>query len=757
MNQISLNKNYDIVSQILNIQYDIHSRWREFLSKWQGEQTALPRVIVVGAASSGLLSYLALERFAEVIAVVDNSESLEGLSVFTSPILSPVRSPEKFTSLNPDVVLYATSVQHYELLKSQVDAALDREDTPSVFLFAQDSSRNEVSYDAATNCACLNLNPGYSDYLLSKVGQLAPYRTKREPLAIYGAGLSGMLVLLACRLAGVSVQTIVDKNQKFSGQSVFGVPISSFPLKKDSAVNTIVVSSNPQHYDSILAAISEQPSVWEAQLVFDCSSSSKDTPFGLLPGYTFHEVLGAGSEGVVYRVSNPKGEEKSLKYFHLPIRSEALERLEEKLSHVNQVIPKQSLPPFRLLKNEVGEIVAIEKSFARLKHPPRAVFARPDVQRANLCLYLHLQAALVETSGSATCEWPNYSNVLVDNNGHLVFADIGHSTKLLEDYSGAEWKDIVLRSLFSFRHGLFAGLVQTTELASDRQEVAQRALADAAADGSLQPFLVEAIEQVLAMEESRFADGSAFIQLRDSMQSESELKLSQALLAQVNSPLDFLPPNQTKIVDGEEWLLEGSYQHYLYRKGEIRTFGSSSDKFSLLRPFLSEAIVGKSFFDIGCNTGACALEVVCAGARHGTGIDMGPHLLMHAERVAKIIGIDDKVTFANIKLPDPNFAQTFDTVAVFSIIHHLFFGLPQFSTFRELIEYLSGFAKTDLFIEYIGFVDDYIKYQDPQKTNHEQYSEESFQEHLKEFFEEVQCLGPTMKADRILYRARHRK
>lgn len=757
MNKISLNKNYDIVSQVLNVQYDIHSRWREFLSHWQEDETSVPRVLVVGAASSGVLSYLALERFAEVVAVVDNSESLENLSIFNSPIISSVRSPERLRELRPDVVLYATSVQHYDVLKSQVDAALGHSNAPSVFLFSQNPSVNEVRYDAKERKGYLNLNPGYSDYILSKIGQLAPYRTDSEPLALYGAGLSGVLVLLACRLAGVAVETIFDKNQKLSGQSIFGVPISTPSAEDDWGVRAIVVSSNPQHYDSILSSIPEQYSLAEIQLVFDSSGAGANPPFQSLPGYFFLEVLGVGSEGVVYRVLDPEGEEKSLKCFHLPFRSEALERLEENLSEVHQAVPQRSLPPFRLLKNELGEVVAIEKSFVRLQHPPRAVFARPEVQKANLCLYLQLQAALVQSSGAATCEWPNYSNVLVDSEGSLVFADIGHSTKLLGEYTGAEWKDIVLRSLFSFRHGLFAELVHTTELAGDRQEIAQRALAEASSDGSLQPFLTQTIERVLGMEESAFADGSAFIELRDNVECESELRLPQHLLERVSSPLDFLPPNQTKSIDGEEWFLEGAYQHYLYRKGEIRTFDSSSDKFSLLRPFLSESIIGKTFFDVGCNTGACTLEVVCAGALHGTGIDMGPHLLMHAERVAKVIGVEDKVTFATVKLPDPNFSQTFDTVAVFSIIHHLFFGLPQFQNFRELIEYLSGFAKSDLFIEYIGFVDDYIKYQDPKKKNHEEYSEESFKEHLKEFFKDVHCLGPTMKADRILYRARHRK
>src|SRR4030042_6208597 len=92
------------------------------------------------------------------------------------------------------------------------------------------------------------------------------------------------------------------------------------------------------------------------------------------------------------------------------------------------------------------------------------------------------------------------------------------------------------------------------------------------------------------------------------------------------------------------------------------------DRETLNPALLPRSLKGKTFLEIGCNTGKYCLEAKLRGAKKVVGIDPDRKWIQRAKTICQILGIKD-ITYLNLPGQKIDKLGTFDYVAMFSVIH----------------------------------------------------------------------------------------
>jgi SAM-dependent methyltransferase len=203
--------------------------------------------------------------------------------------------------------------------------------------------------------------------------------------------------------------------------------------------------------------------------------------------------------------------------------------------------------------------------------------------------------------------------------------------------------------------------------------------------------------------------------------------------------------------------VENEYQNYLYSRHDIAPYGDTLKKYTALAGHLRGAVDGKTFLDLGCDTGFFPLMAAKLGARESVGVDRNARALAKAERARHRLALEN-VRFIRATAPDFTAHERFDTVLFMSAIHYMFSDKLGnhiiFQDMNALLKYLSGFVKNCLFIEFVKPDDPYIgRLVADRFLSSGEYSCAVFQEVLNRSFISVVNLGKTHSQTRNLFMA----
>jgi tRNA (mo5U34)-methyltransferase len=117
--------------------------------------------------------------------------------------------------------------------------------------------------------------------------------------------------------------------------------------------------------------------------------------------------------------------------------------------------------------------------------------------------------------------------------------------------------------------------------------------------------------------------------------------------------------------------------HNLHLPGGVKTapghyFGDFPKfKWDQFKNNIPKNLNGWTALDIGCNAGFYSFELAKRGAKV-LGIDLDPHYLKQAKFAAKILALDDKVTFKQMQVYDlAKMRTSFDIVIFMGVFYHL--------------------------------------------------------------------------------------
>ncbi len=202
---------------------------------------------------------------------------------------------------------------------------------------------------------------------------------------------------------------------------------------------------------------------------------------------------------------------------------------------------------------------------------------------------------------------------------------------------------------------------------------------------------------------------------------------------------------------------ENEYQNYVYSKDEIVPYGQSLRKLYALSPVLLEITRGRSFLEIGCDTGFFPLQAAALGATRSVGIDRNPKALKKAKEAAAFTG-RSQVQFVEATIPNLPIAEKFDTVLFMSAMHYMFSdrcgNVILFTTMDSFIRYISQFVGKYLAIEFVDAQDSASEMLLAKSILEAgEYSQERFLSAMRTHFSEIVDLGHTHYQTRTLYLA----
>ena len=210
-----------------------------------------------------------------------------------------------------------------------------------------------------------------------------------------------------------------------------------------------------------------------------------------------------------------------------------------------------------------------------------------------------------------------------------------------------------------------------------------------------------------------------------------------------------------------KYRVENEYQEFVYSRRDLAAYGSTLAKLRALSPVFRRAVEGKSFLEIGCDTGFFPMQAALFGARRAVGLDRNAEALERGDKVKTRLGLE-RVEFRRGVVPHVEIPEVFDTVLFLSIIHYMFSDtcgnrMP-FASMDSLVSYLAKHTKNALFLEFVTPEDPMVgKLVKDELLESGEYSEESLVNTLKHYYEEVEHLGRTANVTRPLYAASHPK
>jgi cyclopropane fatty-acyl-phospholipid synthase-like methyltransferase len=206
-----------------------------------------------------------------------------------------------------------------------------------------------------------------------------------------------------------------------------------------------------------------------------------------------------------------------------------------------------------------------------------------------------------------------------------------------------------------------------------------------------------------------------------------------------------------------KYRVENEYQSYVYCHNDLAAYGATLKKYRTMEKVFSALVRQRSFLEIGCDTGFFVLEAAMLGASKAVGVDRNARALARAEKTCVALGLK-QVQFQEACIPDFNAKERFDVVIFMSAIHYMFSdklgNSVLFETMDKLVEYLSGFVRQNIFIEFVSPTDEYaLKLVAERFLKSGEYSERALLAALQKRYAAVFDLGETHYETRKLFLA----
>ena len=208
---------------------------------------------------------------------------------------------------------------------------------------------------------------------------------------------------------------------------------------------------------------------------------------------------------------------------------------------------------------------------------------------------------------------------------------------------------------------------------------------------------------------------------------------------------------------GLKYNVENQYQNYVYCRADLAAYGKTLAKYRAMERVFASLVKGKSFLEIGCDTGFFVLRAGMDGASKAIGIDRNARALANAERARTRLGLG-QVQFHNASIPDLGVQERFDVVMFLSAIHYMFSDKPGnkvlFETMDGFVDFISGFVGQYLLIEFVGVDDEYtVKLVAGRLLESGEYAERTLLDALRKRYTAVFDLGQTHYKTRKLFLA----
>lgn len=203
--------------------------------------------------------------------------------------------------------------------------------------------------------------------------------------------------------------------------------------------------------------------------------------------------------------------------------------------------------------------------------------------------------------------------------------------------------------------------------------------------------------------------------------------------------------------------VQNQYQSYVCSDDCLAAYDDTLKKLSKLWPVWEALVRGKSFLELGCDTGFFPLQAALSGARKALGLDRNQQALAQAEEARQRLGLNN-VGFRQASIPDLGLSERFDTVLFLSTIHYMFSDKEGnrllFTTMEDFIAFLAGLTGGHLLIEFVFPQDKYVeRLVAGDLLASGEYSQASFLAALSRHFAVLADLGPTHLETRRLYLA----
>ena len=204
----------------------------------------------------------------------------------------------------------------------------------------------------------------------------------------------------------------------------------------------------------------------------------------------------------------------------------------------------------------------------------------------------------------------------------------------------------------------------------------------------------------------------------------------------------------------ENYIKVNGYQKYIIYKNKIIPDRYSYDlmeKYKLLKKVFKEDLSGKTYLDLGANSGFFTFYAHQQGAECKA-IDMDSNYINILDKISRYFDyniIIDKINIADYKKPA-------DIVIALSLIHWIYSCTSIYGSMEELVNFFRSITKEYLIIEWIDPLDEAIQYFNHLEYNinfsDSSYNHEEFLKQLKKYFSSIELLGKTRHNTRMIYK-----
>lgn len=206
-----------------------------------------------------------------------------------------------------------------------------------------------------------------------------------------------------------------------------------------------------------------------------------------------------------------------------------------------------------------------------------------------------------------------------------------------------------------------------------------------------------------------------------------------------------------------QFAVQNQYQSYVYSADCLAAYDDTLKKMQKLWPVWEALVRGKTFLELGCDTGFFPLQAGLMGAAQALGLDRNQEALAQAEAARQRLGLAN-VGFRQASIPELGLSRPFDTVLFLSTIHYMFSDKEGnrllFTTMDDFVAFLAGLTGGHLLIEFVLPPDKYVqRLVAADLLASGEYSQDSFLAALGRHFAVLADLGPTHLATRRLYLA----
>jgi len=668
MGKISLQQNYDELIALETLLLDCQRRL--LLADEMGviQYKKQKSIRIIGTGFSALLAVHALRPFVTVESLYDPSGVLENDLLPNVPVF-PL---EALKDASPSLVIVASAPGAVDALVCQAEALAP--ECEIVELFSSNDSVNTVEVLDRSGRVRLNLSYRCVNLAANMARRYRPvFFGSPAPVAVMGGGLAGLIGAMGVKMAGLAFAGYVSSDDSTSGMD-------------------LLVTYAPHTIAGKEEELAGKAGCRSTQFLF--REGDEDISALSIEGFSDLRLLGGGEEGYVFSCVAPDGTRCCLKWFYEEQDRSGVVALARSFSGGPHCLEWMS--EIKPIPDDTATR-GLYYPYVQLAHIPFVDQSLEATLRVTAGYCLQYQEAHVERN-RVPSTMPGGIHALCDQEGAIRFVDVGNFPPGLLDCKPALVKAYVIKGLAGLVHEtLFSGK-GWANLESDENRQALIQKMDSMSE-ILPEWFVALLQDVLALPAENFLTALTYEELRrrygleEGFLPESVTRKAHALV-----PVD--APAPSLVEEDGVWFHECLYQRYRYKLGHIEGFGQTGSKYGLIQDMYEAVVPNSSYLDIGSNMGFFVAKAALLTDKPCNGLEKRGEFGLQANRMFKAIGVDNaQVIPVHFKPGYP--LPEYDVISAFAIIHHLYLVDGAFSSFHDLVTYLSNATRKALLIEYV--------------------------------------------------------